>query len=127
MTEFIVELADRPGSLAGLARRLAEAGVNIEALAGWNASGEGVVRFVANDSAAARHALNGAGVRFSERQVLTVTLEHRPGALADMAGSLADAGINIEAIYVLSGGGERLHVAVAVDETESAAAIVENA
>jgi hypothetical protein len=125
MTEFIVELIDRPGSLAALAQRLASAGVNIEALAGWNAGGEGVVRMVVSDPDAARRVLSDAGVRFDERSVLTVSLPNRPGALAEMAASLASADVNIEAVYVMSGGGDRIHMAVAVDETESAAALIE--
>jgi hypothetical protein len=125
MIEFIVELADRPGSLAEFAQRLATAGVNIEALAGWNANGDGVIRMVVNDPGAARRVLTEAGIRHDERPVVTVSLPNRPGALADMASSLASAGINIEAVYVVGGGGEALRIAIAVDETESVAALLE--
>lgn len=125
MTEFIVALPDQPGSLAGFARMLAAAGVNIDALAGWNASGEGIVRLVVNDPDAARRVFDDSGLRYGERSVLSVSLPNRPGALADLSGSLADAGVNIEAIYVVGGGSESLDIAIAVDETESAADLLE--
>ena len=124
MTEFIVGLPDHPGSLARFARMLAEAGVNIDALAGWNADGEGVVRLVVNDPEGARRILEESGLRHIERSVLRVSLPNRPGALADLSGSLADAGVNIEAIYVIGGGRESLEIAIAVDETESAAGLL---
>lgn len=124
MTEFIIELVDRPGSLGTLAKLLAAAGVNIEALAGWNANGDGVVRMVVNDPEAARRVLNDAGIRFDERAVVTLALPNRPGALADIAGSLAEAGVNIDAIYLLGGGSQTLQIAISVDETESAGAVV---
>lgn len=124
MTEFIIELVDRPGSLGSLAKLLAAAGVNIEALAGWNANGDGVVRMVVNDPEGARRVLEDSGIRFDERAVVTLSLPNRPGALADIAGSLAEAGVNIDAIYLLGGGSQTLQIAIAVDETESAGAVV---
>ncbi len=125
MTEFIVALPDQPGSLARFARMLAAAGVNIDALAGWNANGEGIVRLVVNDPDAARRVFDDSSLRYGERSVLSVSLPNRPGALADLSGSLADAGVNIDAIYVVGGGSEALDIAIAVDETESAADLLQ--
>ncbi len=125
MTEFIVALPDQPGSLARFARMLAAAGVNIDALAGWNANGEGIVRLVVNDPDAARRLFDDSSLRYGERPVLSVSLPNRPGALADLSGSLADAGVNIDAIYVVGGGSESLDIAIAVDETESAADLLQ--
>lgn len=125
MTEFIVALPDQPGSLARFARMLAAAGVNIDALAGWNANGEGIVRLVVNDPDAARRVFDDSSLRYGERSVLSVSLPNRPGALADLSGSLADAGVNIDAIYVVGGGSESLDIAIAVDETESAADLLQ--
>ncbi|MDH4116342.1 MAG: hypothetical protein OEX04_11635 [Acidimicrobiia bacterium] len=121
MTEFIVEIPSAPGSLARLAGMLAGAGVNIDALAGWNGNGDGVVRVVVNDPDTCRRTLAESGLRFAERQVLVLNLPNRPGSLAGVAESLAAAGVNIEAIYVMGGGRESLDVAIAVDEAESAA------
>lgn len=124
MTEFVIELANRIGALARLSGLLAEAGVNIDALAGWQGNGDGIARMVVDDPDAARRALTEAGLRFDERSVLTVSLANRPGALASLSSQLADADIDIEAIYVLGGGSDSIDVALCVDETEVAAELL---
>ena len=49
-------------------------------------------------------ALEGAGfAAVEERDVLVVDIEDRPGALGETARKLADAGVNIELVYLASG------------------------
>ncbi len=122
MTEFTVRLANRPGMLAALAETLGWAGVNIEALAAFGVDEEGVVRLIVDDAATARRALKQAGLAATERTVLTTVLPHRPGSLAEMTRRLADAHINIEAVYLLNTTADGLEFAVAVDESDQAAA-----
>jgi len=120
MTEFTVHLANRPGQLATLARMLADAGVHIEALAAF-ANGElGVVRMVADDDTATRRVLSEAGVHWEERRVLDTIVPKRPGALADLTASLADTGINIDAMYLLHSNHETQHFAIAVNDPDMA-------
>jgi hypothetical protein len=120
MTEFVVELANRPGSLARLAEILAGAGINVEALSAWGANGDGVARLIVDDEAACRRALAEAGLRVHENLVLSASLPNRPGALAETARALADAQVNVEAMYVLRHAGDRVDVAIAVDDPEAA-------
>ena len=120
MTEFTVHLANRPGMLAMLAERLASAGVNLEALAAYGIAEEGRVHLMVDDATAARSVLRGAGLAFDEREVLVTTLSHRPGSVAAMARSLADAGVNIEAVYLLRCSAGGMEFAVAVDDPETA-------
>lgn len=120
MTEFTVHLANRPGMLAMLAEQIASAGVNIEALAAYGVGEEGRVHLMAGDAAAVRSVLRRAGLSFNEREVLLTTLSPRPGSLAAMARSLADAGVNIEALYLLRCSAEGLEFAIAVDDPETA-------
>jgi hypothetical protein len=127
MTEFVIGLAHRPGSLAQLSAMLGAAGVNIDALAGWHANGEGVVRVVVDNPEAARAVLAEAGLRFDERAAITVTLPNRPGALGEICAELAAADVDIEAIYVLGGGPDALEVAICVDETATAAGLLTDA
>ena len=120
MTEFTVHLANRPGMLAMLAEQIASTGVNIEALAAYGVGEEGRVHLMAGDAAAVRSVLRRAGLSFNEREVLLTTLSPRPGSLAAMARSLADAGVNIEALYLLRCSAEGLEFAVAVDDPQTA-------
>ena len=50
MTEFVVRLSNRPGSLARLTEVLADAGVHIEALAAWGGNDGGIVRLIVDDA-----------------------------------------------------------------------------
>lgn len=124
MTEFTVHMANRPGQLAALAAALGAAGVNIEALAVFGFDDFGVVRVVVSDADTARRALAAGGLRADEREVLTTTLPHRPGTLAEMTAALADAGVNIEALYVLRSSAEGLELALAVNDAEGARQLV---
>jgi hypothetical protein len=120
MTEFTVRLANRPGMLAMLAERIASAGINLEALAAYSVGEEGHAHLMVDDAATARSVLRRAGLAFDEREVLTTTLPHQPGAVATMARRLADAGVNIEAIYLLRCSAEGMEFAVAVDDPDRA-------
>lgn len=53
-----------------------------------------------------------------ERDVIVVDVEDRPGTVAQVAGKLADAGVNIELAYTTFGGGVRL--VLGVDDFEKA-------
>ena len=120
MTEFTVRLTNRPGMLAMLAERIASAGINLEALAAYGIAEEGRVHLMVDDAATARSVLRRAGLSFDEREVLVTTLAHEPGAVAAMARGLADAGVNIEALYLLRCSAEGMEFAVAVDDPEAA-------
>ena len=122
MKEFSVTLANKPGQLAILAGQLADAGVHIESLAAIGANGETLVRFMPDDADAARRVLDAAGVAFEERPILDTFLPDEPGALAAVAKRLADAGVNIDSIYLLHSNAEGLHFAVTVDDPELARA-----
>lgn len=120
MKEFSVTLANKPGQLAALAGRLADAGVNIESLAAIGADGESLVRFMPDDEDVARRVLSGAGLVFEERTILDTFLPNEPGALAGVAKRLAEAGVNIDSIYLLHSNAERLHFAITVDDPDLA-------
>lgn len=120
MTEFTIHLANRPGMLAALTEQLAEAGVTIEALAAYGIDGEGVVRLMVNDPTLTRKILSRDNIAWSEHTVITTTLGHDPGALAELARRLADANVNIDAMYLLRSSAEGMEFAVAVDDMEPA-------
>ena len=117
MIEFSVQLANRPGQLATLTRDLANAGVNIEALAAVTSGPEGFVKLVVDNDMPARRVLKDSGVSFEERRIVSAVIHDQPGALADMTEALANNGVNIEAMYLLHSGPEGLHFAVAVEDS----------
>lgn len=103
-TDLSISLPDTPGALADAAKALGAAGVNIEGLAGLGGGGAGHVHLLVEDGAAARSALEGAGVSIEgEREAVVVGAESRPGALGEVAAKVAAAGVNLAACYVASG------------------------
>lgn len=120
MTEFVVRMENRPGRLASLAEALAAFGVNVEALTAYGHDGDASVRLIVDDGPTTRRVLEEAALNFEENTVLSVQLPHRPGELANMTRLLADAGINIEAIYVLRANSDGIEFALSVDQPETA-------
>lgn len=120
MTEFVVEMENRPGRLASLAEALAAFGVNIEALTAYGHDGDSSVRLIVDDAATTRRVLGEADLRYDENRVLSVQLPHRPGELANMTRLLADVGVNIEAIYILRSSSNGIEFALSVDQPDTA-------
>ena len=116
MTEFTIRLANLPGALAALAEEMGAAGVNIEALAGFASDGRGQIHLMVDEERAARDVLQRMGITFVEREVLTMILPHAPGALGDITRSLADADVNIDAVYLLRSRPDGLEFAFGVDD-----------
>ena len=102
--------------LAFLTEQMAEAGIHIEALAAYGVDGDGVVRLMVDDEGLARKIFTRDNIDWEGRKVLITTLSHESAALADMARQLADAGANIEAMYLLRSSAEGLEFAVVVDD-----------
>jgi len=104
-TDLSISLPDEPGGLAKAAGALGAAGVNVEGIAGLGGGGHGHVHLLVEDPAAARSALEGAGVAIEgerEAVVVDVSNEDRPGKLAELAETIAGAGVNLAACYVAS-------------------------
>ncbi|MGD2059769.1 MAG: ACT domain-containing protein [Acidimicrobiia bacterium] len=120
MIEFIVNMENRPGRLASLTEALAAFGVNIEALTAYGHDGEGTVRLITSDAPTTRRVLDEADLRAEEHTVLAVRLPHRPGELARITRMLADAGVNIDALYVLRANPDGIELAISVDQPETA-------
>jgi hypothetical protein len=101
MFDLEIDLEDQPGALAAMGRALGAAGVSIEGGGAWVVGGRGVAHFLFHDGDAARRALEAAGVRVVAcREVVAQRLKQEvPGQLGQLTGRMAEAGVNIEALY----------------------------
>ncbi|HKA23895.1 MAG TPA: amino acid-binding ACT domain-containing protein [Candidatus Eisenbacteria bacterium] len=101
MKDLAIELEDRPGALARMGEALGRAGVSIEGGGAWVVGGKGAAHFLFADGAAARRALEGAGIRvLDEREVVVQRLRQAvPGQLGMLTRRMAEAGVNIEVLY----------------------------
>lgn len=99
--DLTVILDDRPGTLATLTEALGKAGINIDGLCGFPSEGKGVIHILVQDAAAARRAVEAAGFRVrGEREVLVLDAQDRPGEVGQITRRIANAGVNIDLIYV---------------------------
>jgi hypothetical protein len=101
MKDLTIALENRPGALAEMGQALGRAGVSVEGGGAWIVGGEGVAHFLFADGAAARVALEAAGIRVvAEREVIVQRLKQDvPGQLGLLTRRMADAGVNIEVLY----------------------------
>jgi len=120
MRDFAISLTHRPGELAHVTNALSLAGVNLKSVAAMTVGHQALLRLIPDDVEATRHALEQAHIRFDEHEVATVMLENKAGELTGVAASLADAGVNLEALYVVGLAGDLIELAVAVDDVKKA-------
>lgn len=83
-------------------------------------AGKGVIKLITSDIDATRAKLKEIHAEFEEREVLTITMADRPGALGDFAKVLWEANINIDTIFVLDTAGGFTELAIGVDKLEEA-------
>jgi hypothetical protein len=102
-TNLAVVLEDRPGEFARLTEALGNAGVNIEGLCGLARGGQGIANVLVEDAAAARAAIEAAGLRIeAEAEAVIIDVSSgadTPGTAAALARKVADAGVNVLAAY----------------------------
>ena len=104
--QFSIFLVNKPGVLASVTAMLAQADVNITALAMMDSVDSGVLRFICDKPDDARAVLNATGDNWTETDVLVVEVAHKPGAIADIAMQLAKAHISVAYAYVTGGVGD---------------------
>jgi hypothetical protein len=119
-TQITVSAESKPGVLARVCDTLGKAGVNIVAVCAADSTGRGKIRLVVSDPARAKAALGAAKIRCGEEPALLLSVDDRPGALADIASRLAAAKINIKCAYASTAGGGRAQIIVAVANPDKA-------
>jgi hypothetical protein len=125
MREVVIQATHHPGELARIANALSLKSVNLKAVAALAIGHQGLVRIIPDDMEAARSALQAASIRFEENEVVTVLLENKAGELTDIAAKLADAGLNLDAAYVIGIGGDMVELALAVNDVKKAKKLLE--
>ena len=120
MRDIAIHVTDRPGEIARVANALARKDVNIKSIAGMGIAHQGLIRLIADDIEAARSALREGNIRFEESELATVLLENKAGEVAGAAAKLANAGINVHAVYVIGLDGDLVELAFAVDDAKKA-------
>jgi hypothetical protein len=105
--EFVQEvtayLENKPGRLAKICSALAHEKINVQALSVMDTPDRSVLRLVTHELEPTRKVLTSLGVEHEHRDVLSVTMDNHPGALARLLERLAEEHINIEYAYSATG------------------------
>ena len=103
--DLVIDVENTPGSLARIAAAISDAGVNIAAATCVGPADRAELHILVKHAEAARHSLAlSHDVSVSrEREVVVVNVEDRPGVLADLTRRIAEAGVNIDLVYVATG------------------------
>nr|QNO52488.1 hypothetical protein CGEPLDJD_00008 [Methanosarcinales archaeon ANME-1 ERB6] len=119
---------NKPGRMAGVAKALGDAGVNIRALTIAEAGDFGVVRMVVDDTEGGYTALREKGFMVSETDVLAVEIKDVPGGLYEIVNSLGMNNINVEYAYAfVTAKAERAMLILRVDDVKGAAEVLSEA
>jgi hypothetical protein len=124
MNVFIVDLVNQPGQLAKISEAIARKGINITGISGVTCGGSGAVALLTNDEPGTRKAFEDAGIRARELELVTTSIEDKPGTLAAVTKKLADAGINIETAMPVGMAGGKVSLAFATDQPQKAREIL---
>jgi hypothetical protein len=99
--DLVIDVENSPGALARVADAISDAGVNIAAATCLGPGDRAELHILVPHGEAAKHALAISHVAITgEREVVVVEVEDRPGILADLTHKIAQAGVNLDLIYV---------------------------
>lgn len=124
MIQLEVDLPDRPGELGKILEILASEKINIDAMSANSGAGHSYVSLITDQPIAARQSLSKAGYDCAQRTVIIVSLTDTPGALAALARKLGAAGVDIQSVVQLETMGDRVQLAIGVDNLDAARALV---
>lgn len=107
---IIIGTEDKPGSVAAGIKSLAEAGVNVVSILGWNP--QNLMQVVTDNPRKAMKALTAANIAFTEETAEIVELPNKPGRLVAYLEKLAKKGVNLHSLCATTNKNARKAVVV---------------
>lgn len=99
--DLVIDVENSPGALARVAASISDAGVNLAAATCIGAGEQAELHILVPHAEAAKHSLAISHLAVTrEREVVVVDVEDRPGILADLTRRIAQAGVNLDLVYV---------------------------
>jgi len=103
MKELTVSAKNAVGSLAAVSEALGSVGVNIEAISCYGVGEKAIFRILTADVTSAIKSLSKVpDLQISESDILVLKMINRPGELGKITRKLANRGINLESLYIVS-------------------------
>ncbi len=120
--QFTIAVDNQPGAVAGIAKTLGNAKVNILSLLATAQGRAGTVQLVVDDARRAKKALDAARIAYAETPAELYDLANKPGALAQCLEKLAAKGVNLSSIHATAAKGGKKAVVVYTVEAATQAA-----
>jgi hypothetical protein len=98
---FVVQLPNRPGELAHLAKALCARGVNLIQIQGSTAGDLACALIYTDDDKATGEVLRGMGYSFVAGSTLIVEIEDTPCALGDLTDRLTAGGVTLKGCCII--------------------------
>jgi hypothetical protein len=118
--QFVIQLENRPGELAHVARAFAARGIDLHHVACVGVGPTACAFVTTSDDEAAREVLHGLGLRYMEGEPVLVRVEDRPGGLADVTERLAAAGVNVTGMLPVGRHDGMIEMTFCVDDEDAA-------
>ena len=116
---------NRAGMLADITALLAEAEIDIEALTVADTAEFGIFRLIVDAPKKALSVLKLEGFVASLTPVIALYMENKPGSLARIARTLADADISVEYVYAcVARAADSAFVIIRVEDIDGAVALL---
>ena len=126
MQRIVIMAENRIGVIAQIASTLAAGEVNLNSIATENEGQHGVVIITTDRTDHALAILNEAGFKAVSDEAILVQLPDQPGALADLAGAIKDAGLNISTFHIIERREDYATAAITTDDQEKAKTALAN-
>ncbi|MFH1448197.1 MAG: ACT domain-containing protein [Candidatus Micrarchaeota archaeon] len=126
MKELCIVTDDRVGLLADISETLGKKGINIESIDVEVTGNKAVCRILTSgkDEASAKRELERRGFKVLSSDILVIRLSNRPGELSGVARILADKGVNVTNVHLLTKTGEFVLCAMEVDDNSLASELL---
>lgn len=103
MKELVVSTSNDIGALAAVAEAVGSVGVNIEAISAYGLDNRAVFRIITNDVKTAVKALSKLpDVKIDEADTIIYKMINRPGELGKITRKLANRGVSLQSLYIVS-------------------------
>jgi hypothetical protein len=127
MNRIIIMANNEVGVIADIAKVLADVGINLETINTETAGDQGAIVLTVYDTDHALSVLNQAGYKAVSDDALVLRLRDAPGALAAVADSLKQAGVNIRSMHILNRQAGYAMIALTTDDRARAQAAIDEA
>ncbi|MDR2344844.1 MAG: hypothetical protein LBE18_02155 [Planctomycetaceae bacterium] len=102
LKQLSVFLENKPGNVSRACRILADCGINIETMALADTEQFGILRLLVKEWQRAKAEFESHDVIVKVSEVIAISVEHKPGGLANILEAMDDAKLNIEYMYGFS-------------------------